>query len=132
MKAGLPANLVVVLVVLGWLASAAARDPKPIEILHMPHVAIGPADIGFHVRIHADHDDRQVSILLCDIDLPCTFEQHERLSQRDIEGELAPPLWTPAPWVHVDAGEYLVVAAIGPRGRVRARAQERLSVRGPD
>src|SRR4051794_20039278 len=118
--AAIAANAVVALVILGWLASAAARDPKPIEILHMPHAAIGPADIGFHVRIHPEPDDRQLSILLCDVDLPCTPEQHERLSQRDIEGELAPPLWTPAPWVHVDAGDYLVVAGIGPRGRFRA------------
>jgi hypothetical protein len=133
MHASVAASLVVTVAVVSVLGHAAARDVKPIAILSAPHVALAPAAIGFHVRLQPEADDRQLWALLCDRtdDEPCTLAHHERLSQIDIEGDRAPRLWSPRAWQHVDAGDYALVAAIGPVGRIRAQTMQRVLVTAP-
>lgn len=132
MQAAIAANTIVTIAVLGLLVHAVARDPKPVEILHLRQVAMAPADISFEVRLQPEADDREEWALLCDLEdtEPCSLEHHERLSERDIEGELAPRLWSPPPWRHVDAGDYLVVVALGPHSRIRVAATARVVVFG--
>lgn len=128
---------IVTVAVLVFLAAAVARDPKPpkaIEIIHLhPQLAMAPLQqLTFEVRITQPIDeDRELSALLCDLsDPPCTLEHYDRIDQISVEGSAAPKLWSPPPWKHIDAGEYVIAATIGPKGAIRASDVARVTVSG--
>jgi len=121
--------------VLGFLAHSAiidARHAKAIEIVHMPHIIFAGADLGFQVRVRgAIDEDRQQWVILCDVHGDtCTTEHNERVSMVSIEGSAAPKLWSPRPWTHMPAGDYVVVAALGANGLIRVSDQQTLTVQG--
>lgn len=128
----LAACFVVTLTILATLAHAVRVDPKPVQILYLPHVLFEGRDLGFMVRVHAIDTDRAEWAILCDSDdrQACTTEHNERVSMVSIEGSAAPRLWTPKPWVGIGAGHYTVVAAVGPVGSIRAWVSETVLIQG--
>jgi hypothetical protein len=135
MKPVLLASFCFSLYVLGYLAHSAildAKNMKPIEIVHIPHILFAGQDLGFQVRVRgAIDEDRQQWIFLCDRTADvCSIEHNERISMVTIEGSAAPKLWSPRPWQKMPPGEFAVVAALGANNQIRVADVQTVSVQG--
>lgn len=138
MKAFHAGALVTVAAVFWFLGSAAisrAKD-RPIEILHLQRFYVSaPARVAFEVRLKPSPTDRHVSAFVCDLawELPCGLkpEEHDDGDSHDIEGDQSAKLWRPARPFVLGPGEFVIVAAIGPPGQIRAADAQRVSVIAP-
>lgn len=114
---------------------AVTHPPKAVEVIHLtPRLAIGVADIDFQVRLQPDAGDRKEWAILCLAGEPCglTFGDHERLEERDIEGEAAPKLWHPRAFQRVGPGVYSVIGAVGTLTGIRASDAQRVEIVAPE
>lgn len=129
MRAHLAACFIVTVWAIFTLLHLALADPKPIQITVSPRFGFPGSDIYFRVRLQPIDSDRELWAVLCDVDdPPCSFEHHVRMSGHEIEGENTPKLWSPPPFKKVEGGIWIVAAAIGPKGAVRASASERVEL----
>ena len=105
-----------------WLPLLIALFSEPAITMHLnpAYHAFEPVDVTVTVRAEPLASDRELHVVL---DGPSFF----RSTSYGLEGEQAPKTHRIA-WRSVPAGEYQVIASIGPPGRVRARVIRELRI----
>lgn len=112
--------------VLTWieavLIAAAVAAPDPVALHVSPRVALEPATITVRVRVIPIETDRHVILV---VDGP----NYHRESAWELDRPVRPRTYDGIVYRGLPAGDYLVLAAVGPAGDVRAVVQASVLVR---
>ena len=108
---------------LGLVLLSTSAAPPALQLRIRPQVALAPSDVYIEIRLVPIATDRTLSVSAESVNF-------SRASAWTLDGEHAPRLFS-FWWKQLEAGEYIVVAAVGDAaGHWRAQARTSLQFTG--